>query len=422
MSNKISVITVVYNDAENIRQTMESYFSQTWEEKEYIVIDGGSTDGTADIVAEYADQLAYWCSEPDKGLYDALNKGIEKATGDWIIVLNSGDRFADKHAIEHAMTRSNPDKADIIYGDSIELRADGSERIVKASDNPDDLANGVVYRHGSSLVRTEVQRKYLYDLTKEPKIHYALDWDMIYRVFRAGYRFQKVNAPIEAYKTDGMSNHVFRNIWYNYRIISSYRFNARMFFISLKKTMMMMFVHSPFYPILKGIGTEYMVNDVLPHIPFWSWRRAYLRLLGLKVGKGSFIMKRTYFMSPWLVTVGKHSHINRGCTIDARAGINIGDNVSISHGVKLFTGSHDAQSPHFNAVFAPITIDDYAWLGIGCIVLKGVHIGKGAVVAAGAVVTKDVPEYTIVGGIPAKTIGQRTKNLKYHCIWNEPLT
>ena len=422
MSNKISVITVVYNDAENIRQTMESYFSQTWEEKEYIVIDGGSTDDTADIVAEYADQLAYWCSEPDKGLYDALNKGIEKATGDWIIVLNSGDRFADKHAIEHAMTRSNPDKADIIYGDSIELRADGSERIVKASDNPDDLANGVVYRHGSSLVRTEVQRKYLYDLTKEPKIHYALDWDMIYRVFRAGYRFQKVNAPIEAYKTDGMSNHVFRNIWYNYRIISSYRFNARMFFISLKKTMMMMFVHSPFYPILKGIGTEYMVNDVLPHIPFWSWRRAYLRLLGLKVGKGSFIMKRTYFMSPWLVTVGKHSHINRGCTIDARAGINIGDNVSISHGVKLFTGSHDAQSPHFNAVFAPITIDDYAWLGIGCIVLKGVHIGKGAVVAAGAVVTKDVPEYTIVGGIPAKTIGQRTKNLKYHCIWNEPLT
>lgn len=422
MSNKISVITVVYNDAENIRQTMESYFSQTWEEKEYIVIDGGSTDGTADIVAEYADQLAYWCSEPDKGLYDALNKGIEKATGDWIIVLNSGDRFADKHAIEHAMTRSNPDKADIIYGDSIELRADGSERIVKASDNPDDLANGVVYRHGSSLVRTEVQRKYLYDLKKEPKIHYALDWDMIYRVFRAGYRFQKVNAPIEAYKTDGMSNHVFRNIWYNYRIISSYRFNARMFFISLKKTMMMMFVHSPFYPILKGIGTEYMVNDVLPHIPFWSWRRAYLRLLGLKVGKGSFIMKCTYFMSPWLVTVGKHSHINRGCTIDARAGINIGDNVSISHGVKLFTGSHDAQSPHFNAVFAPITIDDYAWLGIGCIVLKGVHIGKGAVVAAGAVVTKDVPEYTIVGGIPAKTIGQRTKNLKYHCIWNEPLT
>lgn len=422
MKDKISVITAVYNDAKNIRQTMESYFSQTWEEKEYIVIDGGSTDDTAEIIREYAGHIAYWCSEPDKGLYDALNKGIEKVTGDWIIVLNSGDRFADKHAIEHAMTRANPDEADIIYGDSIELRADGSERIVKASDNPDDLANGVIYRHGSSLIRTEVQRKYLYDLTKEPKIHYALDWDMIYRVFKAGYRFQKVNVPIEAYKTEGISNHIYRNIWYNYQIMSDYRFNARMFLISFRKTVMMMFSHSPFYSVLKAIGTEYMVNDVLPHIPFWSWRRAYLRLLGLKVGKGSFIMKHTYFMSPWLVTVGKHSHINRGCTIDARAGIKIGDNVSISHGVRLFTGSHDTQSPHFNAVFSPITIDDYAWLGIGCIILKGVHIGKGAVVAAGAVVTKDVPEYTIVGGIPAKTIGQRTKNLRYHCIWNEPLT
>ena len=71
MSNKISVITVVYNDVANIRATMESFFSQTWEDKEYIVIDGGSTDGTADIIKEYAPRLAYWCSEKDNGIYDA---------------------------------------------------------------------------------------------------------------------------------------------------------------------------------------------------------------------------------------------------------------------------------------------------------------------------------------------------------------
>lgn len=68
MSNKISVITVVYNDAKNIRQTMESFFSQTWEDKELIVIDGGSTDGTVDIIKEYSDRLGYWCSEKDKGV------------------------------------------------------------------------------------------------------------------------------------------------------------------------------------------------------------------------------------------------------------------------------------------------------------------------------------------------------------------
>ena len=94
MSNKISVITVVYNDVKNLRQTMESYFSQTWKDKEYIVIDGGSTDGTVDIIKEYANRLAYWCSEPDNGIYDALNNGIIKATGDWIKILNRGDVYS----------------------------------------------------------------------------------------------------------------------------------------------------------------------------------------------------------------------------------------------------------------------------------------------------------------------------------------
>ena len=99
-NNKISVITVVFNDAKHIRETMESFFSQTWENKEYIVIDGGSNDGTAEIVKEYADQLSYWCSEKDDGIYDAMNKGIKRCTGDWINILNSGDLFATPHALE----------------------------------------------------------------------------------------------------------------------------------------------------------------------------------------------------------------------------------------------------------------------------------------------------------------------------------
>ena len=164
-----------------------------------------------------------------------------------------------------------------------------------------------------------------------------------------------------------------------------------------------------------------MVNDVLPHLP-WRLRRAYLKLLGAKIGKGSFVMKRTYFMAPWNVEVGEGSHINRGCTLDARAGITIGNSVSISHQVNIMTGSHDVRSRRFEGVFEPITIADYAWLGIGCTILKGVHIGKGAVVCAGAVVTKDVPPYAIVGGVPARKIGERPQDLDYHCYWNEPFT
>lgn len=106
MRNKISVITVVFNDVAHIKETMESYFSQTWEEKEYIVIDGGSTDGTADIISKYADRLAYWCSEPDGGIFDAMNKGIKYAEGDWINILNSGDLYASPHSLEQAIRRA----------------------------------------------------------------------------------------------------------------------------------------------------------------------------------------------------------------------------------------------------------------------------------------------------------------------------
>ena len=103
MNKKVSVITVVYNDVGHIRETIESFFSQTWEDKEYIVIDGGSTDGTIDIIKEYANRISYWISEPDKGMYDAMNKGILKANGDWINILNSGDLDSTSEVITDVM-------------------------------------------------------------------------------------------------------------------------------------------------------------------------------------------------------------------------------------------------------------------------------------------------------------------------------
>ena len=108
MDNMVSVITVVYNNAAAIRKTVDSFFAQTWAKKEYVVIDGGSTDGTVDVIREYADRLAYWCSEPDEGLYHAMNKGIEHCKGDWIMVLNSGDLLAFPDSLERAI-KNTPD-------------------------------------------------------------------------------------------------------------------------------------------------------------------------------------------------------------------------------------------------------------------------------------------------------------------------
>jgi acetyltransferase-like isoleucine patch superfamily enzyme len=140
-----------------------------------------------------------------------------------------------------------------------------------------------------------------------------------------------------------------------------------------------------------------------------------MQRLKMRIGKNSFIMKHVYIMTPQQLTIGDYSHINRGCTLDARGTIKIGNNVSVSHNVSIMSGSHDCNSVNFRGRFLPIRIDDYVWIGTGAIILQGVTIGKGAVVCAGAVVTKDVDPYDVVAGIPAKTIKQRNKELDYHC-------
>lgn len=421
MRNKVSVITIVYNDVENIESTLESFFSQTWEEKEYIVIDGGSQDGTVDIIKKYADQLAFWCSEPDGGIYDAMNKGVLHACGDWICILNAGDVFVSPTALEQVFTIGNFENVDVIYGDSVEINTNDETHLIAGSDIR-RMDWEPIYRHGSSLVRTSVHKKELFDLSKKSTLGYALDWEMIHRLYKKGYTFQKVNVPIEAYIREGTSNNLRKSLRYNYRITSEGHFNLKKYIYYLKTLFSLRFSTSRFYLWLRGFFMEYVLNDLLPHIPFWKCRRAYLRKMRARIGKASFIMKDCYFIKPNNLFVGDYTHINRGCLIDARGGITIGNNVSISYGVKLLTGSHDISSPTFRANYLPITIEEFAWLGAGCTILNNVRIGKGAVVCAGAVVTRDVEDYAVVGGIPARKLKTRPQNLQYHCIWDSPFT
>ena len=215
--NRISVITVVYNDVRQIRRTLDSFFSQTWEEKELIVIDGGSSDGTADIIREYADRIAWWCSESDGGIYDALNKGILHCTGDWINVLNSGDVFISGNTLEEIFANKDYAGIDVIYGDSIE-HEDGAQHLVQSDEDITKMDYVPVYRHGSSFVRAEIQRNYMYQPELKERFGYALDWHMIRRMYMGGVHFKRINNVVQMYEKEGTSSDLYKNIKLNIHI------------------------------------------------------------------------------------------------------------------------------------------------------------------------------------------------------------
>lgn len=418
--DKISIITVVYNNVTDIDRTIRSCLSQTWENKEYIIVDGGSTDGTVDVINSYSEHLAFFCSEPDNGIYDAMNKAISHSTGDWIIFLNSGDRFFSETALSDVMKVEN-EGIDVLYGDSVEIN-NVTATLVEASDDVNVMKHFPAYRHGSSLVRGDLHRKELFDLGRKD-LGYALDWELIHRLYVSGCAFKKVNTIIECYKKEGISNHEILNRWYSYKITRNGKgIKDFLYFVKSVCT----YIYSSFffqmYRWYYAFMTECCINGLLSHIPFWSIRRFVLKRRHLRLGDGSFIMRKVVFMKPENVKIGKYSHINRDCLLDAREKIVIGNNVSISHKVSLVTGGHDYQSTIFEGKFKSITIDDYVWIGIGAIILQGVHVGKGAVICAGAVVTKDVGEFDVVAGIPAKKIGIRNSDLDYHCIGYEPFS
>lgn len=155
-------------------------------------------------------------------------------------------------------------------------------------------------------------------------------------------------------------------------------------------------------------------NVIINKIPSRHLRKWFYQLLGAKIGKNTVICRRVDIIFPKGLNLSENVAIGWFVDLDARGGINVGHDTNISSHTKFITGSHDIDDPEFTASFKAINIGHHCWIGTGAIVLQGVSIGDGAVVAAGAVVTKDVPSNTIVGGIPAKVIRQRNPDFNYN--------
>ena len=141
--------------------------------------------------------------------------------------------------------------------------------------------------------------------------------------------------------------------------------------------------------------------------------RDRLRLGGAKIGKGSSIWRNTEVLGVENLVIGDDSVIAWHCQIDARAGLIIGDHVTIASHVLILAGGHDPMSPEFWSVSAPIYIDDYAWIATRALLAHGSHIGRGAVVTANTLVAKAVAPYKIIGGSGAKPMGERPHDLNY---------
>jgi maltose O-acetyltransferase len=150
------------------------------------------------------------------------------------------------------------------------------------------------------------------------------------------------------------------------------------------------------------------------YIPSHIVRRFLYRLAGIRIGSGSTLHMGARFYNPRNIVIGKDTIIGEGTVLDGRDALIIGDHVDIASEVMIYNSQHDIHSADFHAVSAPVRIEDYVFIGPRAIILPGVTLGKGCVVGAGAVVTHDVESFSIVGGIPAKVIGERkAQNLQY---------
>lgn len=150
-------------------------------------------------------------------------------------------------------------------------------------------------------------------------------------------------------------------------------------------------------------------------IPSYWVRHVFLRKVRkLKLGKNSSVLRHVRFIGTYNIQIGDNTIINSFCQLDGRAyKLVIGNNVDIAQETNIWTLEHNPNSDTHEGKGGDVIIDDYVWIASRVTILPGVHIGKGAVVATGAVVTKDVPEFAVVGGVPARIIGKRNSKLLY---------
>lgn len=195
---KITIITVCYNASKTIEDTIKSVINQSYKDLEYIIIDGGSTDGTKEIVEKYKKVFPIiFVSEKDNGIYDAMNKGVDLATGEYINFMNADDYFFNKTVIEEVIPFLNT-QYDIVYG-NMEVRYKNF-KMIKIEPEPKYLWMGPV-NHQSSFIKREMMKKYMYNVNNK----IVADFEFFLTVYYNSGKLLKIDKTIASFSNDGVS-------------------------------------------------------------------------------------------------------------------------------------------------------------------------------------------------------------------------
>ena len=204
---KFSIITVTYNAEKVLEDTIQSVIFQTYRNVEYIIVDGASKDHTLEIVNKYHNRINKVISEPDKGLYDAMNKGIQLATGDYLCFLNAGDKFHDSETLQKIVhTLKGQELPDVIYGETAIVDEEGHFLHMRRLSTPAHLnwksfKQGMLVCHQAFFVNRELAINHLYDL----QYHFSADFDWCIRIMKKAKCLHNTRLTLIDYLNEGMT-------------------------------------------------------------------------------------------------------------------------------------------------------------------------------------------------------------------------
>lgn len=231
----ITVVTVVYNGAATLEQTIQSVVSQTYDNVEYIIIDGASTDATLDIIKKYEDKIDYWQSEADKGIYDAMNKGIGLASGEYIALLNSGDWYENNTIETIVESYKQHSETDIFYA-LMRVLSEEKKEVLWVYGYGHKVLDSFMISHPTSFVRKCIYEKYKYNLNYKS----AADYDLFLTLYQQGCSFYFVEKILANYLLGGMSDSFTGKkesvlVQYRHKTISFSTFIFKYLYFSLMK-------------------------------------------------------------------------------------------------------------------------------------------------------------------------------------------